>query len=178
MDFYQRFWKKQGAEKELIRFGQMSSGLVLLIGVLWSPIVGRWESIFAYFQECWFFMAVPIVVVFVSALLWPRANNFSATATLLLCVPLTMLPVLIHQLKIEINSYNIAGLLLIPVTGLHILMAYLTPAPDRQKIDRWVWKPSMVWLESPQAAQRWYRNLLLWWIVLLVIFVGIYAWFW
>ncbi len=180
MDFYQRFWNKQGAEKGLIRFGQISSTLVLLIGVLWSPVVGRWESIFSYFQECWVFMAVPIVVVFVSALLWPRANNFSATATLLLCIPFTMLPFLMHQLKIEVNSYNMAGLLLIPVTGFHVLMAYLTKAPDRQKIDKWMWKPSMLWLKTSEANQprQWYKNLLLWWVVLLVIFVGIYAIFW
>ena len=38
------------------------------------------------------FMAVPIIIVFVSALLWPRSNNFSATATLLLYVPITLLP--------------------------------------------------------------------------------------
>jgi len=37
-------------------------------------------------------MAVPIVVVFVSALLRPRSNSFSATATLLLCILMTLLP--------------------------------------------------------------------------------------
>jgi hypothetical protein len=59
-------------------------------------------------------------------------------------------------------------------------MAYLTDAPDRQKIEKWMWKPSMLWLERSQKslASQWYKNLLLWWVVLLVVFVGIYAWFW
>jgi len=151
-----------------------------MIGVLWAPVVASWESIFGYFQECWFFMAVPIVVVFVSALLWKRANKFSATATLLLCLPLTLLPYFLHRFNINFNAFNMAGLLLIPVTGFHVIMAYLKPAPSQEKIDNWMWKPSMLRLPEAETAGNypWYKRLLIWWVILLIVFFSLFAIFW
>ena len=104
----------------MIRIGRITTLAVLVVGVLWTPVVGQWETLFSYFQECWFFMAVPIVVVFVSALLWPRSNNFSATATLLLCIPMTLLPAVLKVLHWDINSFNLAGILLAPVIAFHV----------------------------------------------------------
>ena len=75
IDFYKRYWNKSASERSMIRFGRISSSAILIVGILWAPVVASWESIFAYFQECWFFMAVPIVVVFFYALLWKRYNN-------------------------------------------------------------------------------------------------------
>ena len=180
IDFYKRYWSKSANDRSMIRFGRISSTLILLIGVLWSPVVGSWESIFGYFQECWFFMAVPIVIVFVSALLWKRANNFSATATLLLCLPLTLLPYFLHRFDINFNAFNTAGLLLIPVTIFHVAMAYLKPAPTQEKIDKWMWKPSMLRLPKDETAGNypWYKRLLLWWVVLLIVFITLFAIFW
>ncbi|MHC4157521.1 MAG: sodium:solute symporter family transporter [Planctomycetota bacterium] len=180
IDFYKRYWRKSASERSMIRFGRVSSTLVLMIGVLWAPVVGSWESIFGYFQECWFFMAVPIVVVFVSALLWKRANKFSATATLLLCLPLTLLPYFLHRFDINFNAFNTAGLLLVPVTGFHVAMAYLKPAPSQEKIDKWMWKPSMLRLPEAETAGNypWYKRLLIWWVILLIVFITLFAIFW
>jgi len=180
IDFYKRFWKKSADDRSMVRFGRISSTLILLIGVLWAPVVGRWESIFGYFQECWFFMAVPIVIVFFSAVLWKRANNFTATATLLLCLPSTLLPYFLHRFNVQMNAFNIAGLLIIPVIVFHIAMAYLKPAPSRQIVDKWVWRWSM--LRLPKAITTghypWYKRLFLWWLVLLIVYVVLYIVFW
>lgn len=176
IDFYKRYWNKSASERSMIRFGRISSSAILIVGILWAPVVASWESIFAYFQECWFFMAVPIVVVFFSALLWKRSNNFSATTTLLLCVPLTLLPFLLNQLKINVNVFNMAGLLLVPVTCFHVLMTYLRHAPDAKDIEKWIWKPYMLFL--PKRSYPWYKKLWLWWAALLAIFAGLYVLFW
>ena len=42
IDFYKRCWKKQAKEKDMIRFGRWASSIVLLVGVLWTPVVGAW----------------------------------------------------------------------------------------------------------------------------------------
>lgn len=180
IDFYKRCWKKDADEKQMIRFGRWAATLILLVGVLWTPIVGASGSIFAYFQQCWFFMAVPIIVVFVSALLWKRSNNFSATSTLLLCLPLTLLPCVLNQFDVSYNAFNLAGLFLIPVILFHIITAYLTPPPQTEKIEKWMWKPSMLRLPEEITANKypWYKNLALWWILLLIIFTGLYVFLW
>jgi hypothetical protein len=153
---------------------------VLAVGVLWTPVVGMWSTLFAYFQECWFFMTVPIVVVFVSALLWPRSNNFSATATLLLCIPMTLLPAVLQVLHLKINSFNLAGILLAPVIAFHVGMTYLRPAPPASVVERWIWKPHLFFLppEERLAPRPWYMSLILWWAVVAVAYVALYTLFW
>jgi SSS family solute:Na+ symporter len=180
IDFYKRFLRKDATDKAMIRFGQVTSTLLFVIGVLWAPVVASWRSIFAYFQECWFFMAVPIVVVFGSALLWKRANSVAAMSTLLLSLPLLFLPFLLRSLNIEMNSFNVAGLLLIPVTGFHVLIAYLGQPPPAEVIQRWTWKPSMLKLPAAELPLRYraYKRLFLWWLVLVVIFTFLYVVLW
>jgi len=180
IDFYQRLWKPAASDREMIRVGRLTAVAVMALGVLWTPIVGRWDTLFGYFQECWFFMAVPIVVVFVSALLWPRSNNFSATATLLLCIPMTLAPALLQVLDWDINSFNLAGILLVPVIAFHVAATYARPAPPAEVVERWIWKPHMVFLPSQEKAGRypWYKSLILWWALVAGVYVALYLIFW
>ena len=180
IDFYQRLWKPSATDRQMIAVGRFTTGVVLVIGVLWSPVVGRWDTLFGYFQECWFFMAVPIVVVFVSALLWPRSNNFSATATLLLCIPMTLLPAALKVLHWDINSFNLAGILLAPVIAFHVAAAYFRPAPTADVIDQWVWKPHLIFLPAEEGIEPrpWYKNLILWWGVVAAAYAALYLIFW
>lgn len=125
-------------------------------------------------------MAVPIVVVFVSALLWPRSNNFSATATLLLCIPMTLLPAILKALHVDVNSFVLAGILLIPIVIFHIVISYLRPAPVVEKATQWIWKPNMLFLpvEEKDVSRSWHKNLILWWVVVAAAYVVIYTIFW
>jgi SSS family solute:Na+ symporter len=180
IDFYQRLWKPSAGDREMIRVGRLATAGALLLGVLWTPVVAQWGSLFSYFQECWFLMAVPIVVVFVSALLWPRSNNFAATATLLLCIPMTLLPALLRVLHWSINSFNLAGILLVPVIAFHVVAAYRRPAPPASVVEKWIWRPQMVFLsdeEKPHGAP-WYKSLLLWWTLVAGAYVVLYVLFW
>jgi SSS family solute:Na+ symporter len=173
IDFYQRLWKPSATEREMIHIGRYTAAAVLAVGVLWTPVVGRWETLFGYFQECWFFMAVPIVVVFVSALLWPRSNNFSATATLLLCIPMTLLPAVLKMLHVDVNSFVLAGILLIPVIIFHVAISYIRAAPDPARVSQWIWKRNMLRIEGV-GSYPWYKNLLLWWGLVAAAYVTIY----
>ncbi|MHC4122599.1 MAG: sodium:solute symporter family transporter [Planctomycetota bacterium] len=182
LDFYKRFWKKNATEKDQIRFGRIASTAIVIIGVLWSkPVVGRWESIFSYFQDCWFFMAVPVVVVFISAIFWKRSNNLSATITLLLCIPLTIFPFFREKFGImeDWNSFNLAGIMLVPVTLIHVILAYLAPAPTQEQIDKWMWKKSMFRISKDivDKGYPWYKRLTLWWIILFIIFATLFITF-
>jgi len=180
IDFYQRLWKPSASDRDMIRVGRITTLAVLLVGVLWTPVVGQWGALFKYFQDCWFFMAVPIVVVFVSALLWPRSNNFSATATLLLCIPLILLPALLQAVHWKGNSFNLAGILIAPVIAFHVLVTYLRPAPSAEVVQNWIWKPHLLFLppEERLAPRPWYASLILWWALVAAAYVTLYALFW
>ena len=87
LDVVKRFWRRDLSDAQIIRWGRVISGIVLAVGVAWTPVVGQWGSIFSYFQDCWVFLAVPITVVFVAALFWRRSNTPAASITLLLSPP-------------------------------------------------------------------------------------------
>ncbi|MBN2210257.1 MAG: sodium/solute symporter [Sedimentisphaerales bacterium] len=178
IDFYKRFFKKDASQASMITFGRISSTILLAISLLWTPVVASWDSIFSYFQECWFFMAVPIVVVFVSAILWKRANSMAANATLILSIAFLGLPYLLRRADVEINAFNLAGILLVPVIAFHVIIAYLSKAPNLDKVRFWLWTPEMVKLPVADRKSKWYRSLLLWWAVLLAVFIVIYIIFW
>ncbi len=180
IDFYRRLWKPAASDRQMIAVGRVTAVAVMAVGVAWTPVVSRWDTLFGYFQECWFFMAVPIVVVFVSALLWPRSNNFSATATLLLCVPMTLLPAVLKAVDWDINSFNLAGILLAPVIAFHVAATHLKPGPPAEIVERWVWKPHMAFLPREERTQgnRWSGNLVLWWAVVAGLYVALYVVFW
>ena len=93
---------------------------------------------------------------------------------------MTLLPVLMKALDIEMNTFNLAGLLIIPVIAVHVLLALCTPAPAREQVVGWVWNWTMVKIRPPNSHTRdpWYKNLVLWWFVILFLYVGIYATFW
>jgi len=191
LDFYKRLINKSATDRQVVRFGRYAAAFVMVVGVLWTPIVASWGSIFTYCQEFYTFMAVPTVTVFVSALFWKRANNFAAFMTLLLGIPLFLFPYVLHQviepyveahqMNINLNTYNIAGLLFIPVVIFHVAMAYLKPAQSKEHVERYTWNVKMLRLpkaETEGIHRPWYQSLILWWAVVTAMFVIIYIVFW
>ena len=189
LDFYQRIFNKRASQQQLIRFGRVSAGVAIVVAALWTPVVASWGSLFTYFQEFYTFMAVPTVTVFIAGLFWKRSNNFAAFMTLLLGIPIFFFPYILHQWvepyaeahqwSFNLNTYNLAGILYIPVVLFHIIMAYLSPAPEKEMVDRLSWNIKMIRLpEKEKGIYPWYKSLILWWAVVTAMFVGIYIVFW
>ena len=101
-----------------------------------------------------FILYMGLVVALVSALLWPRSNNFSATATLLLCIPMTLRPAILKALRVDVNSFVLAGILLIPIVVFHVVMSHVRSAPAPEKASQWIWKPDMLFLPAGEEVIR------------------------
>jgi SSS family solute:Na+ symporter len=193
LDFYKRFFRKDASEKRMVQFGQISSTLAVVIAVCWTPVVKSWGSVFSYFQECYVFMAMPVVVVFVAGLLWKRSSSPAAFWTLMLCFPMTSMPYLLRlkgdvirdflgrwNWELNPNSFLMAGVALVPVAVLHIILSLLSPKQAVTDVGKCLWDRSMLFLPTSETAggYPWYKRILLWWIILLILFAGLYAIFW
>ncbi len=86
LDLYQRWNQKKVPEETLVRVGRWSGGIALLIGACIAPLVMKWENLFRYAQDIWVPMASPVVIVFLSAALWPQAPKRGALACLWLSI--------------------------------------------------------------------------------------------
>lgn len=92
LDIVQRWKGRDWPERKLVRVGQVSGAIALVIGALIAPAVMKWENMFRYCQDIWAPMAAPAVVVFLGGALWKGATGRGAVACLwlsILTVPLT-----------------------------------------------------------------------------------------
>ena len=87
LDIYQRHWRPAAEPAQLLRVGRWATLVLVLVGCLWAPIVGRAGSVFQYIQMFWGFISPGIVAAFVVGMLSPRTPPLAAKGAMLLGIP-------------------------------------------------------------------------------------------
>jgi SSS family solute:Na+ symporter len=72
-------------ELKLVRTGRIATGIIVLLGMLWIPIMQKIGGgvLYQYLQSVQAYIAPPITAVFLLGILWKRVNANGAIATLL-----------------------------------------------------------------------------------------------
>ena len=81
MDFYQRLKPKVTQEK-LVWVGRVATGVMVLIGLLWIPVIRGGRGLYDYLQGVQSYLAPPIFVVFFFGVFWKRLNAKGCLAAL------------------------------------------------------------------------------------------------
>ncbi|MEZ4413181.1 MAG: solute:sodium symporter family transporter [Gemmatimonadales bacterium] len=87
LDIYQRLWRPDAEQAQLLRVGRWATFALFLVGCLWAPIVGRAGSVFQYIQMFWGFISPGIVAVFLVGMVSPRTPPRAAHGAMLLGIP-------------------------------------------------------------------------------------------
>ena len=83
LDIY-RPLRPAASEQQLVRVGQLASGGLVVLGLLWIPMMGVISGqLYQYLQSVQAYLAPPIAAVFLIGLFWRRANGRGAMAALL-----------------------------------------------------------------------------------------------
>lgn len=83
MDFY-RPWNPDAEEARLVRIGQISTLVLVGVGLAWLPLVEAMSTqLYLYLQSVQAYVSPPIAVVFLGGVLWRGANARGALTTLL-----------------------------------------------------------------------------------------------
>lgn len=180
VDLYKGFFRPAAAERDLIRFGRRAGVAVLVIGALWAPVVMSFGNIFSYFQECWFLIAAPIMAIFLLAVFWRRATATAAAWTLGLCFPMFVLPYWLRLSGVEMNAFNIAGIIYLVSIACMVAISLTTPPPDREAVERVIWTRAVLALPAAVTAVGYslHRRVSLWWALTVAVFVALYLTFW
>ncbi|MBN2091895.1 sodium:solute symporter [candidate division KSB1 bacterium] len=80
-DFYQH-WAPKTSEKKLILIGRIVTFAGMVLAVLWSPLCGRFPTVFQGINTAISYLAPPITVVFVAGIFWKKASSKAAFITL------------------------------------------------------------------------------------------------
>lgn len=178
-DIYQRFINANADKRSMIRTGRITSGVVLIVGGLWAPMVSRFGHIFSYFQECWAFVAIPVVIVFLGGLLWKRVNSQVAFIILLLSFPMFVMPYILRLFEVKMNVFNVAGIVLIVYFIIFVIITLFQKIKPDEQEKQFTWDLYMVRLpEMISSSIPWYKNLLLWGGFMVGIYIYIYVVFW
>lgn len=93
--------KSDADEKMLVRFGRISTGIMIILGLLWIPFIGLLsdDRMYVYLQSVQAYVSPPIAAVFLFGLLSARVNGKGAIVALI-----TGLFLGVFRLIIEVNN--------------------------------------------------------------------------
>lgn len=161
MDFY-RSWKPNSTSKELVRVGQITSMIALVIAVTWAPFISRFASLVAYYQEFASYLAPPIVGTFLMGLFWKRSTKNGAFLSLMsgLVVSLSIL-ILKFGFGIVAPFHFLLWVpfLLILSFIVNFVVSLIDKKPDEAVVAQYTWKKEL-WNEDSLELKTipWYKN--------------------
>jgi SSS family solute:Na+ symporter len=83
LDFYKKL-RPQASERQLVGFGRIATGLMIVLGLLWVPFIHLISSqLYVYLQSVQGYISPPIAACFILGILWPRLNALGAISSLL-----------------------------------------------------------------------------------------------
>jgi SSS family solute:Na+ symporter len=147
LDFYKKF-RPAANEKQLVLFGQIATGAMVLLGLLWVPFIHLLSAqLYIYLQSVQAYISPPIAVCFIFGILWPRLNGEGAISSLLVGFALGAARFVLEVLDktrhfdsgairwlVKINFLHYAILMFVVCTAVLIGVSMMYPAPERRKI--------------------------------------------
>ncbi len=145
VDIYKKL-RPNASEKKLVRTGQIATGVVVLIGIAWIPIMANISGVlYEYLQSVQSYIAPPITAVFLLGIFHKRINASAAFVTLV-----TGLIVGASRIILEIKKGSLDPDGLLFYLGdmnflsfgvwfflfciiLLIVVSYMTPEPSKEK---------------------------------------------
>lgn len=83
MDVYRKVYP-QRTERQLVTFGRITTGVVVLFSILWIPVIPHMSNqLYQYLQSVQAEIASPITAVFLVGILWRKATARAAIVTLI-----------------------------------------------------------------------------------------------
>ena len=146
MDIYKKL-KPNASEKKLVVVGRIATGIIVISGILWIPLMKVVSSggLYQYLQSVQAYIAPPIAAVFLLGIFWNRINSRGALAALVGGFSAGM-----FRLALEINKANLSDFLydfadlnflyfaifsFLACIALMITVSLITPAPDLNRIS-------------------------------------------
>jgi SSS family solute:Na+ symporter len=106
MDIYQKM-KPEASGKELVKVGRIATGVVVILGMVWIPMMGRISNtLYTYLQSVQSYLAPPIAAVFLLGVFFKRLNAKGAYTAMVVGFVLGLI-----KLTLELFQKDLSGLL-------------------------------------------------------------------
>ena len=149
LDFYKKL-RPQVSERELVNFGRIATGIMVVLGLLWVPFIHYISSqLYIYLQSVQAYISPPIAACFVLGILWPRLNGSGAILSLLSGFVLGAARFILELVDragahrfaspiarwcIDMNFLHYAIFMFLVCSVVLVGVSLLSPAPDRRQL--------------------------------------------
>ncbi len=144
MDIYQKM-KPEAGEKELVRVGRIATGVVVILGMIWIPMMGRISStLYTYLQSVQSYLAPPIAAVFLLGVFFKRLNAKGAYTAMVVGFVLGLIKLTLELFKNDLSGflYDFATInflyfciyLFLFSIVVMVVVSLLTPKPSEEQI--------------------------------------------
>ena len=142
-DLYKQ-WKPETSDKKLIMIGQIATVVSMIIAILWSPLIARFESIYQGISAIICYIAPPITTVFAFGVFWKKASNKAALLTLFLGTAMGVAVFFLDWFK-EYTNWNVAFMmasfyLFCLCSLIMIIASFIWPHKHTEQSIKLVWK--------------------------------------
>ena len=188
VDIYEKF-RPQAPERQLVTVGRVATGIVILLGLAWIPVMPAISKggLYQYLQNVQGYLAPPITAVFLLALFNKRINTRGAVWGLGLGFVLGMTKLVLQgffgQGKLEdpallaaiadFNFLYFSGVLLLVCVVTIILASRTAPPPDPEQIRGLTYAS----VDRDAVRTSWDRRDILATVVILGLVAALYAYF-
>jgi SSS family solute:Na+ symporter len=149
LDFYKKL-RPQVSERQLVNFGRIATGIMVVLGLLWVPFIHYISSqLYIYLQSVQAYISPPIAACFVLGILWPRLNGAGAITSLLSGFVLGATRFILeladragaHRFEspiarwfIDMNFLHYAIFMFVVCSIVLVGVSMMSPAPDRKRL--------------------------------------------
>ncbi len=188
MDFAVKL-KPDLTSKQLVRIGQASTLVLVVLACLWAPQIEKAASLWEYLQIVLSFIAPPVAAAFIVGMFYQRANGDGAFYSLifgaLVSVVFVVMNVMVSRGSLEPNAFlemhflHRTFLLFVACAILNIVVSNLTPPPAPEKVASYTYSRSILDAETRELeGVAWYKNYRYQAVVLLVLTFLLVGYFW
>lgn len=184
-------YKKQhpeASEKQLVRVGRIATAVIVILGMVWIPLMGRISSsLYDYLQSVQSYLAPPIAAVFLLGVFFPRLNAKGAYTAMVAGFVVGMIKLTLQLLQDDLPAgilYDFAHInflyfciyLFLFSVVVMVVVSFATPPPAKEKIDGLTFATTV---DSDKAASRASWNA---WdvalsLIVVAIIIGIFMYF-
>ena len=132
-------------DRKLVLYGRITSVVVMIVAILWSPLVGKFESIFEAIVIIMAMISPPVSTVFLLGALWKRGTSQASKITLIVGMILGTITFCFDFIPISGYAYISEGLgmhfmmqawwLFVICSLIFVIVSLLTPKPDASKLE-------------------------------------------
>jgi SSS family solute:Na+ symporter len=186
MDIYLKM-KPEAGEKELVRVGRIATGVVVILGMIWIPMMDKISgTLYTYLQSVQSYLAPPIAAVFLLGVFYKRLNAKGAMTAMTVGFIIGALRIIF-----ELNKEHLSGFLheFATINFLYfciylfvfsivvmVVVSMLTPAPDEEHIKGLTYSTTVA-EDKAKSRASWNSTDVILSLIVVAIILTIFAYF-